>query len=80
VGHTDDRGGAVHNLELSLRRADVVADVLQPVLSTAGVPVLADGRGQDEPRAANVGPDGREVPENQRLNRRVEITAVPATS
>ncbi len=70
AGHTDSVGSEQYNLELSLRRANAVADylisrgVLQSRLGT-------EGRGELEPIASNETESGRAQ------NRRVEIYVVP---
>jgi len=73
VGHTDNTGSAAYNLDLSQRRAQSVANVL----IAAGV--RADridtvGRGDDQPRASNLTPEGRAQ------NRRVDIVIRPGTA
>lgn len=70
IGHTDNTGGAAYNQTLSNSRANAVADVLM----NSGVPlhrIRAFGRGEDQPVASNLTPEGR----NQ--NRRVEIIILP---
>jgi outer membrane protein OmpA-like peptidoglycan-associated protein len=70
VGHTDNTGTAAYNQDLSQRRAVSVANVLRD----AGVPsgrISAYGRGEDQPIATNLSPDGRAQ------NRRVEIIIRP---
>ena len=70
VGHTDNTGGAAYNQDLSQRRASSVASILL----NSGVPsgrVSAYGRGEDQPIATNLTPEGRA------LNRRVEIIIRP---
>ncbi|MAU51875.1 MAG: hypothetical protein CMN17_05740 [Roseovarius sp.] len=70
VGHTDSTGSASYNQTLSERRANAVADVLLE----GGVPfsrVRAIGRGEDQPVASNLTPEGRAQ------NRRVEIVILP---
>jgi outer membrane protein OmpA-like peptidoglycan-associated protein len=70
IGHTDNTGSAAYNQELSQRRAGSVAGVL----IGAGVPagrVVAYGRGEDQPVASNLTPQGRAQ------NRRVEIVIRP---
>jgi outer membrane protein OmpA-like peptidoglycan-associated protein len=65
-GHTDSIGTAAHNLDLSMRRAEAVRDILV----TTGVDserIAVKGIGQSKPIASNDTEDGR------RLNRRVEI-------
>ncbi|HSK22831.1 MAG TPA: OmpA family protein [Egicoccus sp.] len=69
IGHTDDQGSADYNLDLSQRRADVVADALRE----RGIPVdrlTAEGRGLTEPVAPNDSDEGRAQ------NRRVEVLIV----
>ncbi|MBE0454330.1 OmpA family protein [Roseovarius autotrophicus] len=70
VGHTDSTGAASYNQQLSERRASAVANVLME----GGVPgwrIRAIGRGEDQPVASNLTPEGRA------LNRRVEIVILP---
>lgn len=70
IGHTDSDGDASYNLDLSQRRAFAVADVLVG----EGVPshrVQAIGRGEDQPIASNLTPEGKAQ------NRRVEIVILP---
>lgn len=67
--HTDNRGVALKNLELSKRRVMVVVEYLvnQGVASTRLLPI---GFGESRPLAAN------ETEEGRRLNRRVEIAQI----
>lgn len=70
IGHTDNTGSAAYNQDLSQRRAVAVASVLRE----GGVPgsrVAAFGRGEDQPVASNLTPEGRAQ------NRRVEIIIRP---
>ncbi|MEZ5913588.1 MAG: OmpA family protein [Paracoccaceae bacterium] len=70
VGHTDNTGSASYNYDLSTRRASAVAAVLMD----SGVPshrVQAYGRGEDQPVASNLTPEGRAQ------NRRVDIIIRP---
>ena len=70
VGHTDNVGGAMMNMDLSQRRAYSVADILVG----AGVPasrITARGRGMDQPVDTNDTALGRAH------NRRVEILVRP---
>lgn len=70
IGHTDNSGSAAYNQDLSQRRAVSVANVLRET----GVPngrIAAYGRGEDQPIASNLSPDGRAQ------NRRVEIIIRP---
>ncbi len=70
IGHTDNTGAAAYNQDLSQRRASSVAAVLRD----SGVPgqrIAAYGRGEDQPVASNLTPEGRAQ------NRRVEIIIRP---
>lgn len=70
IGHTDNTGSAAYNQDLSQRRAVSVASVLRE----AGVPggrIAAFGRGEDQPIASNLTPEGRAQ------NRRVQIIIRP---
>lgn len=70
IGHTDNTGEALFNQRLSERRASSVVQVL----ISAGVPssrLLTSGRGEDQPIATNLTPEGRA------LNRRVEFVITP---
>jgi outer membrane protein OmpA-like peptidoglycan-associated protein len=73
-GHTDSRGTAAYNEELSLRRAEAVARVL----SSRGVApgqILVLGIGEEQPVASNDTPEGRSA------NRRVQLhISVPNAS
>lgn len=71
VGHTDNSGSAAYNQDLSQRRAVSVANILRE----SGVPngrIAAYGRGEDQPVATNLTPEGRAQ------NRRVEIIIRPS--
>jgi outer membrane protein OmpA-like peptidoglycan-associated protein len=71
VGHTDSRGPASYNRELSQRRADAV----RTFLVDQGLDpqqLVAVGRGESEPVATNRSPEGRAH------NRRVEIVVEEA--
>lgn len=70
IGHTDNTGAASYNLDLSQRRAATVSRILM----NAGVApnrLQSIGRGEDEPVATNLTPEGRA------LNRRVEVVIRP---
>jgi outer membrane protein OmpA-like peptidoglycan-associated protein len=66
VGHTDAIGSEMHNLRLSIQRAEAVAEYLRN-LDVALDRMSADGRGEAEPIADNKTPEGRA------RNRRVEF-------
>ena len=65
-GHTDDRGLAAQNLDLSQRRADAVKDYLVKQGVESGR-LETHGYGQERPIASNATAEGREQ------NRRVEF-------
>lgn len=70
VGHTDNVGSDLYNLELSLRRANAVADYLiMHGVSTSRMGT--EGHGEMEPISSNDTVTGRSQ------NRRVEIFVVP---
>nr|WP_309502876.1 OmpA family protein [uncultured Roseovarius sp.] len=71
VGHTDNTGEAAYNQALSERRANAVADVLMDGGVGFGR-IQTYGRGEDQPIASNLTPDGRAQ------NRRVEIVILPS--
>ena len=71
-GHTDSRGSAQHNLELSRQRAEAVASYLAS-RGVAREHITTQGVGADRPTADNQTPEGRAT------NRRVEITVQDAT-
>lgn len=70
IGHTDNTGTAAHNLDLSRQRA---ASVTQVLVNNGISPnrITAIGRGEDQPVASNLTPEGRAQ------NRRVEIVIIP---
>ncbi|MDP5218409.1 OmpA family protein [Ruegeria sp. 2205SS24-7] len=73
VGHTDSDGDAGYNLNLSERRANSVADILQ----AGGVTydrITIIGRGEEVPIASNLTAAGKAQ------NRRVEIYIIPRNS
>jgi len=70
-GHADAIGTAAYNLELSRRRATMVADEL----IAHGVRrnrVAVEAYGERHPVAPNTNPDGTDNPAGRALNRRVE--------
>lgn len=70
VGHTDNTGAAAYNQDLSQRRAQSVASVLQQG-GVSGARLSPYGRGETQPVASNLSPQGRAQ------NRRVEIIIIP---
>ena len=75
IGHTDNTGDAAYNLTLSQERAFAV----QNVLLSGGVPssrVSAFGRGETQPIASNLTPEGRA--QNRRVD--IVIVAIPKNS
>ena len=71
-GHADFLGDETYNNALSLRRANVVADVL--VLGGVNDNrITRRGFGRKYPIAPNTTPDGLDNPEGRSQNRRVEI-------
>ena len=76
-GNTDGIGTASYNEQLSLRRAQAVAQWLEG----HGIPVAVItevGNGASHPVAPNTMPDGRDNPGGRALNRRVDLIARPA--
>ncbi|MBU2980403.1 OmpA family protein [Lentibacter algarum] len=72
IGHTDNVGDAGYNFDLSLRRGQAVTQVLASEGVTTSR-MQAVGRGEDQPVASNLTPEGRQQ------NRRVEIVIVPTS-
>ena len=70
IGHADNTGTAAYNQDLSERRARSVANVLVANGVSSGR-VSAVGRGEDQPIASNLTPEGRQQ------NRRVDIVISP---
>jgi outer membrane protein OmpA-like peptidoglycan-associated protein len=66
IGHADSVGSDDYNLDLSRRRADNVASILQSG-GVQSVRILKEGRGERDPIASNDTESGRE------RNRRVEV-------
>lgn len=67
VGHTDSIASDAYNDDLSLRRAQAVAQALDERLTDAPE-LIVEGRGKREPVASNATPEGRQA------NRRVAVT------
>jgi outer membrane protein OmpA-like peptidoglycan-associated protein len=73
TGHTDSRGSAQHNMDLSQRRAQSVYDYFVSK-DVNPARLVAQGKGQTEPVASNDTDAGR------RQNRRVEILVEPVVA
>lgn len=76
VGHTDSRGAADANLQLSIDRANAVKGWFEAWAEANGVggwSLLVDGRGDTELRVPDTDAEGSFLAEAGALNRRVEI-------
>lgn len=71
-GHTDGKGSASYNRQLSLRRAESVRKWME-AHGLSGLRFTTEGFGADKPVAPNTKPDGSDDPEGRQKNRRVEI-------
>lgn len=71
-GHTDSFGGDEYNLELSIRRATAVVSWLRESLGLGTDRIQAVGMGKSKPIVSTAG-----TPEQQGMNRRVEIKVRP---
>ena len=69
VGHTDNRGAADYNMDLSTRRAASVVAALTGTYGIASSRLVSSGAGMTAPIASNDTPEGRAK------NRRVELVA-----
>ena len=69
-GHTDDRGDAAANMQLSEKRAYAVMQYLRQALSLSADRIQATGFGADKPVASNQTPEGRA------RNRRIDIVVL----
>ncbi len=75
AGHTDSRGEAGYNYELSKKRAHAVINYLNGK-GIDPVRFVSRGMGETSNIAMNVNPDGTDNPEGRRLNRSVEIRII----
>ena len=76
IGHTDSRGDASSNLQLSIDRATAVRDWFEAWAQENGVDgweLLVDGKGDTELKVPDVDAEGNFREEAGKLNRRVEI-------
>lgn len=71
IGHTDDVGEEAYNQDLSVRRAQSVADHMGTLVDLSPYTVTVEGRGESELRAPGTSDTDRA------LNRRVELVFVP---
>jgi len=70
IGHTDSRGSAAYNQQLSEQRAKAVKYYLVD-RNVDARRIVTEGRGESQPRATNATEAGRQ------LNRRVEMLIIP---
>ncbi len=71
-GHTDAKGSAEYNQDLSAQRADAVKEFLiRSAVSPQQITTVA--KGLSEPRRPNVKESGEDNPDGRRVNRRTEI-------
>ncbi|BDD11001.1 cell envelope biogenesis protein OmpA [Fulvitalea axinellae] len=73
--HTDSKGEADYNLDLSQRRAESAVSYI----ITKGIDpnrIVAKGYGESVPIAANTNPDGSDNPEGRQKNRRTEFKVI----
>jgi WD40 repeat protein len=76
VGHTDSRGDAQSNLQLSIDRAQAIKDWFQDwadAKGSSGWVLLVDGKGNTELKVPDVDIEGNFLGDAGALNRRVEI-------
>jgi outer membrane protein OmpA-like peptidoglycan-associated protein len=76
IGHTDSRGDAASNLQLSIDRATAVKEWFEVWAQDNGIEdweFLVDGMGDTELKVPDVDAEGNFREEAGRLNRRVEI-------
>ncbi|MDR0243390.1 MAG: OmpA family protein [Burkholderia sp.] len=71
-GHTDSKGSAAYNRDLSVRRAHAVADWLT-AHGAKKSRLSVKGFGGTRPVASNTLKDGADNPDGRKLNRRVEF-------
>jgi WD40 repeat protein len=80
VGHTDSRGDAQSNLQLSIDRAQAIKDWFQDWADKKGYSewiLLVDGKGDTELKVPDVDVEGSFLNDAGALNRRVEIEIEP---
>jgi outer membrane protein OmpA-like peptidoglycan-associated protein len=74
AGHTDAKGDANYNQNLSERRANAVKNWFVAKEGLQNVNFVTAGFGKQQPVAPNTKQDGSDDPEGRQKNRRVEIT------
>jgi outer membrane protein OmpA-like peptidoglycan-associated protein len=72
-GHTDSKGSDEFNMDLSVRRARAVANLLEKNYQNLEGHIDTTGFGESRPIAPNTFPNGADNPEGRQRNRRVEI-------
>lgn len=76
-GNTDSIGSPAYNVDLSVRRAQAVANwLIGQGIPPAAISVV--GNGEARPVAPNTLPNGQDNPQGRALNRRVDLFARPA--
>jgi outer membrane protein OmpA-like peptidoglycan-associated protein len=73
--HTDSKGSALYNINLSQKRAQSVVNYLISK-NIANTRIIAKGYGESTPIAPNHNPDGSDNPEGRQLNRRIGFKVV----
>ena len=73
TGHTDTKGGASYNMELSGRRAASVKNWLVKHVEINAEVINTKGLGETHPIAPNIKADGSDDPDGRAKNRRVDI-------
>ncbi len=73
IGHSDARGRADYNLDLSRRRAESVAQIIAARLAVDSSLLVPVGAGEGHPVAPNRRADGADDPQGRALNRRVDV-------
>lgn len=74
-GYTDSLGSEKYNLILSKKRAEKIAEYLDPDYSKKNR-LLIEGKGRSNPVAVNTNPDGSDNPSGRIYNRRVVLIPI----
>jgi photosystem I P700 chlorophyll a apoprotein A2 len=72
-GHTDSKGAADYNRQLSKKRAESVKNWLKENTEVDPKIIETSGYGESKPIEPNTNPDGSDNPDGRQKNRRVEI-------